>query len=698
MLVKPGPVVSVVVPETWRRHVASPPRGPIAVKAAALVLLAALTAVHQLWAAQVLLVPLLLVVPGVILLSALRLPGRAVAAFPVYVPCASLIVLLGSGLAVDLVGPLVGVTTPLRPLPLLVGLEAVCATLLAYSADAPPEVEIPWAALSRPVRMGWPLVLPLVAAVGALRLNSGHGNAIAVIAAVGSVVLLVAAFCFAPRFGPALLTVVPYAAGLALMWSFSLRSQLVYGFDIASEYYSLHQTVIAGIWQTAHPGDAYGAMLSVTVLPAELHALSGLPDVQVFTVVYPVVAALFPVAIFSLARRVLAPRWALAAAGFTIMLSTYFQELPGLAREEISIVLFAALIAAVLDRRLPRRPHWALVGLLSLGMVVTHYSTTYLAIPMLALAAALQWGISWFRPVPRVTGALLVALAIALAGAYVWYGPVTRSDSNLSQFIASAEGQGVNLLPNRGSNPVLSYLQGESSQPLTPAQYQRAVHEFYETRYPFVTPLPDASEPQYALRAAPNSEPPITWPLGDNTLNEINLVIQQLSNLLAGLGVLLILLRRHAPVIARQVALLGLPALLILSLTRVSGTIAQAYNPERALLQSMVVLAIALCWPLQRLAARWERLQPAMHAVVAFCLAAFLVGSTGLEGAALGGGTAANVASSGSDYQEYYMTAEEIASAELAQPGRAAGPACLCRPLRTAPPGGGARHPVRHAR
>jgi uncharacterized membrane protein len=663
-IVKPGPILSGNVPVTWRRYVTSPPRGPIAVQVAALALLAALTAVHGWWAAQVLLVPLLLVVPGVILLRALRVPGRVVASFPVYIPCASLIVLMGSGIAVDLVGPLIGVTAPLRALPLLVGLEAICAVLLAYSVNAPPEVEISWGSLSRPGRLAWPLVLPLVAAVGALRLNSGHGNSVALIAAVASVVLLVSTFWYAPRLGHARLAVIAYAAGLALMWSFSLRSQLVYGFDIAAEYYSMHQAVITGIWHAAHRGDAYGAMLSVTVLPAELHALSGLPDLLVFTVVYPAIAALFPVAIFGLARRVLTPRWAFAAAAFVVMQNTFFQQLPGLAREEIATVLFAALIAAVLERRVPRRPQWALVGLLSLGMVVSHYSTTYMAITMLAFAAALQWGISWFRLIPRVTGPVLVALAIALAGAFLWYGPVTRSASNLSQFLATAEGQGINLLPNHGTNLMLTYLQGESSQELTPAQYQRSVHEYYESRYPFVVPLPDAGEPQYALRAAPVSEPPVTWTLGYNALSQVSLVVQQLSNLLAGIGVLLILLRRNVPVIARQVGLLGLAALLILALTRVSGTIAQAYNPERALLQAMIVLAIALCWPLQGLAARWKRHQPAMHAVVAFCLAAFLVGSVGLAGAAFGGGMATNLASSGADYQEYYMTAEEIASAE----------------------------------
>ena len=103
------------------------------------------------------------------------------------------------------------------------------------------------------------------------------------------IILLVAGFLFAPRCDDSLLVVIVFAAALAMMWSFSLRGDLVYGFDISSEYYSLNQTVTSGIWHFSHPNDAYGAMLSVTVLPAELHALSGMPALLIFKVVYPVI-------------------------------------------------------------------------------------------------------------------------------------------------------------------------------------------------------------------------------------------------------------------------------------------------------------------------------------------------------------------------------------------------------------------------
>lgn len=638
-------------------------RHPIAAHIVGLALLAVLTPLHGLWAAQVVLVPLLLTFPGVLLLRVLRVPGKAVAACPIYLPSAALVVLTATGLAVDLIGPLLHISEPLRAAPLLVGLEIVCAALLACSVSAPPQTRIPWSSLPRPLKLAWPLLLPLVSAAGALRLNSGHSGHLAAIAVVATIILLVIAFLMAPQFDRALLAIVLFATGLGMMWSFSLRGSSVYGFDIAGEYYWLNQTVVTGVWHFSHSTDAYGAMLSVTVLPAELHALSGMPALLIFKVVYPVIFAMFPVAVYTLGNRVLGQRWAFLAGALVIVQLAFFEEFPALAREEIATVLFAALISAVLDTALAQWTRLALVFLLGMTLAVSHYSTAYLAIALLAIAAVLQWATSWFRPIQRLSAALLLACGVCLVTSFVWYGPLTHSTSNLQQFVAQAKGQGLNLLPNRSGNLLATYLQGESTPELTPAQYQRYISQYYKTNDKFIIPLPDAGEPQYALRAASVPPPSITWPLGNSLLNLADLLITQLMNLMCGIGALMLALHRKAPILVRQVGLIGLGAMVILVLTRFSGTIAQLYNPERVFLQMTIVIAIAACWPLQRLAEKWKRTRSGVVAICAFSLAALLLGSSSLSGVAFGGGTKSNLANNFADYQAFVVTSPETAAA-----------------------------------
>lgn len=637
---------------------------PLAVQGAGLILIAILTGLHGHWAAQVLLVPLLLIVPGVILLRALRVPGEAVASYPVYVPSASLLVMLVSGLAVDMLGPLAGITAPLRSVPLLVGLELTCVALLGLAANAPADTRIPWERLSDQVRSAWPLLLPVLAAAGALRLNGGNDNHIAVVALTLLVIVPVATFLFAPWLDEPLLYSITFGVALAAMWSFSLRGDSVYGFDITSEYHSLHQTVVAGIWHFSHPNDAYGAMLSLTVLPTELHALSGLEDLLVFKLIYPMIGAFFPVAVYSLARRVLASRWAYLATALIVMQQTFFQQFTALARQEVATVLFAALITAALDTKIEQRARWIFVFLLSLGMVVSHYSTAYLAIPLLGIAVFVQWAASWFRSIPRLTGAVLLACVASIASATVWYGSLTHSTSNISEFITAAKTQGINLLPGSGGNPLSGYLKGEGFEAMTPAQYQKYVSNYYAKNDKFVTPLASASRPEYALKPAPDSTPPVRWELGSNLIDLADLLIQQFMNLFAGVGALVLAWRRRplSPA-ARQVGFLGLGAMAILALTRVSGTIALYYNPTRAFLQSMIVLGIAICWLFQRAGARWKPIRPAILVICASSFAVFLASSSGLTGAALGGGTLTNLANNYSDYQQFDITAPEVAAA-----------------------------------
>src|SRR4051812_19953872 len=103
------------VPQVDRSPGISSARAPWRTPAVLFACLALIGLLHPLthaWAAQAVVLVLLVVVPGILALRALRVPGAVVAGFPVYVPCASLSVLFVAGLAVDLIGPVLGISQP----------------------------------------------------------------------------------------------------------------------------------------------------------------------------------------------------------------------------------------------------------------------------------------------------------------------------------------------------------------------------------------------------------------------------------------------------------------------------------------------------------------------------------------------------------------------------------------------------------
>jgi uncharacterized membrane protein len=245
----------------------------------------------------------------------------------------------------------------------------------------------------------------------------------------------------------------------------------------------------------------------------------------------------------------------------------------------------------------------------------------------------------------------------------VWYSALTHSASNFTQFIQTAEEQGINLLPNQGANPLATYLKGESEQQMSPAQYENYLNSYFKQNDKFIRPLPDASAPRYTLQSAPAQTPPVTSSGGASALNLASLLIQQLLNLLAGVCALILVLRRKAPVLVRQIGLLGLAGMVILILTRVSGTLAQEYNPERAFLQMMIVLAVGICWLFQWLGERWRRTGPVILVAGAVSFGLFMSASSGISGVAFGGGTPANLSDTGNDYQQFVKTTPDLAAA-----------------------------------
>jgi hypothetical protein len=142
------------------------------------------------------------------------------------------------------------------------------------------------------------------------------------------------------------------------------------------------------------------------------------------------------------------------------------------------------------------------------------------------------------------------------------------------------------------------------------------------------------------------------------------LLIEQLGNVLAASGGLLMVLRRRSSLLTRQIGLLALATTLLLTVIRFSGTLAAAYGQERAQLQGLVLLAVPLCWAVRGLADMRRARQAWVLNITAGCLAVVLVSTTYLAGAVLGGGTSANLANSGVAFEHFDITAPELASAQ----------------------------------
>ena len=615
------------------------------------------------WAADVVLVPALLTLPGLLLVRAIALPAEAIAQFPAYVPGASLIVLTGTGLAVDLTGLATGVTAPLRTTPLLTGLMIAMA-LLSLAAARAPARRVPWPRTGLRLAHVWPLLLPALAAAGAARLNAGNGNQVAVVALALTGLALLGGVFAAGRVRPAHANVWIYAVSLALLWSVSMRGSSVYGFDINSEFHLINVTNAAGVWHPAHANDAYGAMLSLTVLPVMLHVLTGASDLAVVKFVYPATFALFPVAVFSMGRRFVPATWAFVAADLLIVQSYFFEQLPAIARQEIGLFAFVILIAALVDPCSSRAQRAGLASGFGALLVVSHYTTAYTAIGTLIIATGVLAFWSVVRRRMFVELGLVAALLTTAGGAAIWYGAVTHSASNLTGFASSVRKSGLALLPTQkaGENPLQAYLNGNSVAALTPAQYQALARKTYATM-PFIVPLRAASKPRYDLQTVAPASPPVRRLRLSAGLGDLSQLIGVLVELLAIAGAATLAVRRRVGPRLRMLGVLGLATLGGLIFVRLSGTAAEAYNQSRAFLQALVSLSVCVVWGLSAASRKWRRIAPGVLLLAVLALGEIFVVNSGLAGLVTGGNTPGNVSASGEDVERFTSTPADLAGA-----------------------------------
>lgn len=614
-----------------------------------------------------------LLVPGTVVLRALGLRPRGVAPTLVYTVSGSLALLLVAVLGINQLGPLRGLNEPLATGPVVLSLDAVVMVLAAVALFRRGARPVPVPRRVSPA--GVLLVVPLTVAAGTQMIeNRGSGMLVAVgLVSAGGVLLWALREARAGREGHVVAAL--YCVALALMWSFSLRSRALYGFDIQQEFASFRTTGGALRW-TPLEGDPYSAMLSITALPTALWQATGLGPLVIYKALFPALFALYPAAIYLLARQWLRPTVALVSTSLVFLTGTVASQMPALARQEIGLVLFVAMLLAAFDRSLGRRGAQQLVLLLGAAMVVSHYSTTYVAIGTLIAARVVALVMRLMR---RSTRRPVISLPLTLllaAWCVVWTGPVTHSASNVTSFAEDVSTNGAKVLPGGGDSFISKWLSGNVVVSATPREYFDAVSPMYAVKYPWLSEytFSDSVQAQFpAVASAPATDralvPGLLMPLGLATT-----ALRQLANgaiVIGVIGVLLMLRRRR---LDSEVASLVVALLTVTIAVRFSGSASFAYNPERLAMQTSALLVVPLGIVVQRLhriarSPRGDGRRPRTGVRFASLLAVGAMGLVFLDASGLGtrlsgGASKGNLTAAGEYAERFHATAEDLAAAK----------------------------------
>ncbi len=372
-----------------------------------------------------------------------------------YSSALSVLFLMLVGLGMSVLLPLVGIARPLSTTPLVAAIGGGVASLLVAVLWRRGDIFAGRFKVDRDVH-SWFLIilgaaLPILTAAGAIMLNNGLSNRFTLI-----MMGLVAAYTLWlvwPKQLP-LHRLYPYSLfmiGLSLLLATSMRGWYITGHDIIQEYQVFQLTIQHGIWSMSFLRDAYNACLSITILPTILAKLTGLADPDIYKLLFQLVFALVPPVLYLTLSRFLPRRAAFLAAFVFITFPTFLTDMPMLGRQEMAFLFFALALMTLFDTRMARRSKSIMVLLLGLGMILSHYSTSYVAMGVILAAKVLELLVlRWDRfrrreQVSRVVSMPLswpVVLALGLT-VYLWNSQIT----NTSQGIDSTIGGITQSLP-----------------------------------------------------------------------------------------------------------------------------------------------------------------------------------------------------------------------------------------------------------
>ena len=459
--------------------------------------------------------------------------------------------------------------------------------------------------------------------------------------------------------------------GAALLLSNALRSSYVSAADINYEYQISSMVQARGIWDPSSFHDAYMACLSSSLLPVLVSNFSGASLLIVFKDVMPLLFALIVVLVMDLSRLLVSERGAIAAA-FIFVVQPAFQQWVSIpVRVEVAFLLFALSLWALLVPRTVGERRALFFWISSAGMMISHYTTSYIACFIYLVILSVRRFVSWRArgpasapnklPSSLAKGILswpgVIALSVA---ALLWYGPVAaHGTAALSEYAMQISDSLPQMLDpsvqQQGQSPLNGFGLLSASHPANVAPaYIKQTTAGYQAQYgssSLLGPLSSSSSVQeMQLVSLPSHEPWIT------ILSALRSVAKLLAMLLIGVGAVTCWRRRTPDLVL--VSVIGtFVSSIILILTPFMSV---DYDLNRLFQQLLILMAPVMVIGATALWKRRWRHKPLVAGGLVVLYFSLL--SRAVFQLAGGPDVSMTFNNRGSDYANYYVTSTDVAA------------------------------------
>lgn len=529
-----------------------------------------------------------------------------------------------------------------------------------------------------------PPLITIFSILSAILLNNSNNNSVAIFTVLSIACLILISLVFHKRISKNFYPWAIYFISLSLLLLISMRSWFVSGWDIQHEFALFQLTKKINLWSPANFKDAYNACLSITLLPTIISKLTSFPDDFIFKIFYQILFAFTPVIIYQTYIKYAKPIIAYIAVIYIISQPLFIQPMTSLMRQEIAFIFFSLMIFVLFNKQFSELLRNILFLIFGLGMVLSHYSTTYITIILLFVTYSIIFlfrisekinFISHFYKKIKITNPASkynyylnpLSLILLLCFTLFWYGYI---NNQLGQ-VQKVAFEGIIKMQDLFKSDIKS---GEA---------QKAI-SFLKKDYTSIKDLRNYSNSQLLKNKVYNDRlyPPKTYissnvyplfpavvnPVINTPLNKYIFIffeiIKEIFKFFVMTGPLFLLIVFYKKnQIPREYIILCIIAIFLVIILTIHPTLGLQYNLSRLYLQILYYLSLPSFLFFLFIFSFFRRIKKYIILITGLMISILYIYLTGITNQVFGGEAKIYLNNFGADYDKFYIHEDELASA-----------------------------------
>ena len=329
----------------------------------------------------------LIFIPGILLLRLLNIKNISNIEYLLFIMALSLTLLMCLGFLMNLLCPLFGINNPLTETLLIFGISLIVLILCSfcyYREKNKNYLECPFKQHFQ-VRSLLILILPLLCLIGVYLFNFYYTNSILILVYLFIAILIIYIGINKQNAWQDYYPLVIIAISVSLLYSTSLISEYIWGWDIFTEFYFANKVINNSFWDMTVKSNV-NTMLSIVMLGPIFSKICNMDLVWALKIIYPLIFSIVPLGLYEVYRKQTSEKLAFFGSIYFMFTFTYFIDMADKARQQIGEFFLVALLLLIINKEIDNRKKSILLILFGFSLIVSHYALSYIFIFCLVMS------------------------------------------------------------------------------------------------------------------------------------------------------------------------------------------------------------------------------------------------------------------------------------------------------------------------